>query len=114
MKEELKNRTIKLAVKCYFLSCQIPSTSENRVIKTQWIKCATSIAANYRAALRARSRKEYFSKICIVVEEADENAFWIEFIKEVNLLEYSQLDPVESESMELLKIFSTIKSRLRT
>ncbi len=43
----------------------------------QLLRSATSVAANYRAACRARSQAEFFSKISIVVEEADETLFWV-------------------------------------
>jgi four helix bundle protein len=41
-------------------------------------KSATSVGANFRVFCRGRSKNEKFSKICIVVEEADESAYWID------------------------------------
>jgi len=55
------------------------------VIIYQLVKSATSTGANYRAACIARSKAEFFSKICIVVEEADESVYWLEVINDANL-----------------------------
>lgn len=55
------------------------------VIRKQIFRSAGSVAANYRAMCRARSDKEKYAKICIVVEEADETVFWLEVIQEVNI-----------------------------
>lgn len=46
----------------------------------QLLDAATSMAANYRATSRARSRSEWISKLAVVAEEADESVHWLEFI----------------------------------
>ena len=51
-----------------------------RVIGNQLLRCGTSVAANYRAASRARSKADFIAKMGIVEEEADESAFWIEML----------------------------------
>ncbi len=47
----------------------------------QLVDCATSIGANYRATSRSRSRAEFVAKLTVVVEEADEAVFWLEFVR---------------------------------
>lgn len=77
----------------------------------QLVKSATSTGANYRAACRARSKNEFFSKICIVVEEVDESVYWLEIIKETILLvNDSELKRPLKESIELTKIMSKAKN----
>ena len=73
--EQLKNRTKRLAVEVILFYDKIQKTDATRVIGRQLIRSVTSSAANYRAACISRSQKEFFSKMSIVVEEADETLF---------------------------------------
>ena len=63
----------------------------------QLVDCATSIGANYRATSRARSRAEFVSKLAIVVEEADEAVFWLEFAQRVHLGDAAEADRLVPE-----------------
>lgn len=78
--EILKNRTKKLSIDIILMYDAIQKTDATRVIGRQLIRSATSTAANYRVACIARSQKEFFSKMCIVAEEADETLFWLEIL----------------------------------
>ena len=73
---------------------------------TQLQDCATSAAANYRAAGRARSRKEFVAKLGIVNEEADEMVFWLEFMRESALASGDELTRLLGEACELRAIFA--------
>lgn len=84
--ELLKKRTKQLAVDVILFYDSIQKTDSTRMIGKQIIRSATSTAANYRAACIARSQKEFFSKMSIVVEEADETLFWLEILKDSNLV----------------------------
>ena len=72
MSDELKARTKKFALRIIKVSRALPRSPEARVIGYQLLRSGTSVAANYRAACRGRSRPEFLAKIGIVVEEADE------------------------------------------
>jgi len=84
----------------------LPNAPEGWVFGKQVLRCATSVAANYRAAGRARSKNEFVAKIGIVVEEADETVFWLEMIRDSGLVPEAKLKPLLSESEELLAIFA--------
>lgn len=71
----------------------------------QLIRCSTSVAANYRAACGAQSKKSFVSKLGIVVEEVDESNFWLEFIKDEKLIMNDQLEELTKESLEFTRIF---------
>jgi len=73
-------------------------------IGKQIIRSGISVAANYRAACRSRSRAEFGSKIGIVIEEADETAFWLEIIIESKILEENLIIPLLKEVNEILAI----------
>ena len=78
--EELKQRTKKFALRVLKLVEALPKTIGGQVVERQLAKSGTSVAANYRAACRGRSKAEFISKLGIVEEEADESAFWMELI----------------------------------
>jgi four helix bundle protein len=82
-----------------------------KVVTTQLIRSATSVAANYRAANRSRSDKEFISKINIVLEEADECCFWLEIIKEKN---WRAVDILLKEANELTAIFVSILKKMNS
>ena len=98
--------------------CKIFNVYQNReatrIVIKQILRSGTSVAANFRAATRARSKAEYFSKICIVVEECDETVFWFEVLSEAGLIPAEKIIPLQKESIELLKIFSATKKKLKS
>jgi four helix bundle protein len=77
-----------------------------RIIGRQFLRSGTSLAANYRAACRARSIADFISKISVVAEEADETFFWIELLIKAELVQMKLLEPLLKECEELLNIFS--------
>ncbi len=77
--EELRERTKRFAIAVVRLFRSLPRTDEARVIGRQLLRSATSVAANYRAVCRARSKAEFIAKVGVVVEEADETVFWLEW-----------------------------------
>ena len=84
--EELKKRTRNFAVRIVRLFRALPNCSEARVVGQQLLRSGTSVAANYRAACKARSPADFISKLGIVEEEADETVFWLEFLVETGLI----------------------------
>jgi four helix bundle protein len=84
-----------------------------RHVSNQMIRCSTSIMANYSAAIRARSEREFFAKICIVVEECDETYRWLDWLIDGAFVSQDQFLELKKESLELLKIFATTKKTLR-
>ena len=105
-KEELKERTKKFALVIIKLVEELPNTNVGRTISNQIIRSGTSVAANYRAACRARSNADFISKINIVEEECDETLFWLEVIVESNLLKKEKLLYLLKEADELTAIFT--------
>jgi four helix bundle protein len=103
---ELKARTKGFALRVIRLVDALPSTVKGRTIANQIIRSATSVAANYRAACRARSRAEFIAKIGVVEEEADETAFWLELIVEANIRSAKQIAALLKEAYELVAIMA--------
>jgi four helix bundle protein len=113
MSEELKLRTKEFAHRCVKLSMVLPNTSIGNHIRGQLIRCSTSVAANYRAARLAQSKASFISKLSIVIEEADESYFWLEFIIDENLLKKHLVEPLLKEADELTAIFITSRKTAR-
>lgn len=109
----MKLRTRKFAIDVVLFCDSLKANKASSVITYQLVKSATSTGANYRAACRARSRKEFFSKICIVVEEADESEYWLEIIKESELSNnLIALDKMMIEASEITRIMAKTKSSI--
>lgn len=116
-KFELQNRTKRLAISVILLSKKFPMSQEGKVISNQIIRSATSVAANYRASCRARSPKDFISKLGIVEEECDETMFWLEIIEELEMIQESDdISSLKKEANEILAItvasIKTVKNKL--
>jgi four helix bundle protein len=105
-KEELKTRTKLFALMIIRLVEDLPGTKAGHTIGNQIIRSGTSVAANYRAACRARSNADFISKITVVEEECDETLFWLELIVEADLLKKERLHGILTEADELTAIFT--------
>ncbi len=111
--EDLRNRTKVFAIRIIKMYAKLPKSDEIKIIGKQLLRSATSVAANFRAVSRARSEKERFAKLSIVVEEADESQFWIEILIESELVKKEKLLKLEEEAEELVKIFSSYRKKLK-
>jgi four helix bundle protein len=110
--EIFRNRTKKLALEILKVVSKLAYSDALGVIRKQLIRSVTSVAANFRAVCRARSDRERYAKLCIVVEEADEVLFWIEMIVESGLISKQELSSAYMEAEEILKVMSAFKKRL--
>jgi four helix bundle protein len=102
--DELKQRTKEFAKRILKLVRALPRDEPGRVIAYQLAKAGTSVAANYRAACRGRSKAEFVAKLGTVEEEADESAFWMEIIVEDGMLKESLVRELLVEANELTAI----------
>ena len=105
-KQDMKERTRKFALRVIKLSTALPQTAAGRVIANQLVRWGTSVGANYRAALRARSTPDFISKLGITLEEADESVYWIELIIEGGLVRAERAGDLLKEANELTAIFA--------
>jgi four helix bundle protein len=103
---ELRERTMRFAVRAVKFCRTLSNAWESRRIGGQLIDASTSVAMNYRATRRARSRAEFISKLGTVVEEADECVGWLELIARLELATGSELAWLTGEANELLAIFA--------
>ncbi len=108
---EFRKRTFQFGIRCIRLAESLPSTSVAQTITRQLIRAATSVRANYRAAVRSRSRADFVSKMGIVEEECDEAVCWIEVILELGFVAEKRTKELLQEANEILAItVSSIKT----
>ena len=112
--EQLRERTKQFAVRVVKLFRALPRTSEAQVIGKQLLRSSTSVAANYRAVCRARSRPEFISKLGVVVEECDETVFWLELLAETAIVPPKRLEALLAEANQLLAIFGASQRTARS
>src|SRR5262245_11638049 len=103
-KRELQDRTKEFALRVLKLVDALPRTAAGRAISMQLVRAATSVGANYRSACRARSRAEFAAKLGVAVEETDESLYWLELVREGNLLPENKLSHLLREADELTTI----------
>jgi four helix bundle protein len=102
--EEMKKRTRAFALRVIRLVRSLPRSDESRVIGGQLLRSGTAVGANYRSACRARSRREFVSRIGVVVEEADDSAFWLDLLVDAGVMPASRLRPLADECGQLVAI----------
>jgi four helix bundle protein len=111
--EKFRKRSKIFALEIIRLFQALPKSDEARIIGKQLLRSGTSVAANFRAACRARSSREYFAKICIVVEECDESIFWMEILQDAHIIEPGKLKHLLDESIELMAVFAKTKKNIK-
>ncbi len=115
--EELKSRVKSIALRVIRLVQSLPKNITGEIIGRQLIRSATSVAANYYSACKARSKADFLNKLGIVEEEADETQFWIELIIESGLMSENRLQDLLKEFKEITAIMAssriTVKSLRR-
>jgi four helix bundle protein len=111
---DLKARTKHFALEVIRACRSLPHGDEFVIVRRQIIRSATSIAANYRAALRAKSRADFANKLAIVEEEADETLFWLEVLVELDSRSQAAFRPLLAEADELVAIAVASRKKART
>ena len=113
--ELFRNRTKILALRVITLLSDLKYIDSDAfgTIRKQLVRSVTSTAANFRAVCRARSDRERFAKLCIVVEEADETLFWIEMIIEAGFIPKEKMTDCYKEAEEVLKVMAAYKKKLQ-
>ena len=111
---DLNKRTKAFALRILKLVDALPKTTAGRTLSSQIVRSATSVAANYRAACRAKSIADFIAKMGIVEEEADETLFWLELLEESELVPAAKLTAIKQEANELIAItVASIKTARR-
>jgi four helix bundle protein len=111
--KDLLQRTKDFALRVIKLVNAFPNNLAGRKIGDQLMRSGTSVASNYRAACRGRSKAEFVAKLGVVEEEADESALWMELIMESDLMQKNLVENLWQESVEITKIMAASKISAR-
>ncbi len=116
MSQQLKDRTKAFGIRIIKMAKQIKGGKIEDILIRQVVRSATSVGANYRSALRGRSKADFISRITIAEEEADETCYWLEILVEVEIFPKTRLEPLLKEAYEITAILTasgkTAKERL--
>jgi four helix bundle protein len=110
---QLIQRTKLFALEVIRFFQRLPKTDEAKIVGKQLLRSGTSVASNYRAACRSRSKYEFYAKMCIVVEENDESLFWLELIRDSGIQNNNNTNLLMREAEELLHIFAASRKSLK-
>lgn len=108
--DQLSHRLQQFALNTIRLSRNFHYFPDMPILRKQLIKAVTSAAANYRAARRGRSRKEWYAKLCIATEEMDEGLFWLECARQLEYLSEEAIFETATEALVLTKILSKMRA----
>ncbi len=111
--DQMRERTKQFAYRIVRLYRSLPRTTEAQVAGKQLLRSGTSVAANYRAVCRARSKAEFIARIGVVAEEADETVFWLELITDNAIIPEEKMAALLKEARELTAIFSASQHTAR-
>ncbi len=110
---DLSKRTKEFALRIIKLYAALPRTSEAQVIGRQILRSGTSVGANYREALRARSKPEYATKMSLGLQELEETLYWLELLDEGRISNGAETKSLQAETGELSAIFVTLIKKAR-
>jgi four helix bundle protein len=89
----------------------LPKSRAAHVLGVQLLRAGTSVGANYRSAVRGKSRADFIAKMGIVEEECDEALYWMEMLVEAGIVSSSRLSDLMNEANEIIAI---VVSSIRT
>jgi four helix bundle protein len=112
-KKQVRERLKVFALNILELSESLPKSERARILNRQVTRSGTSSYANYRAALRARSKAEFFAKLSITVEETDETEMWLDLLICSKISETELTKQLHAESLEMIKILASMRKRLK-
>ena len=92
----------------------LPKTREADIVAKQILRSGSSVAANYRAVCRSRSKADFIAKLGVVIEEVDETLFWLELLVEANIVSQRKLSKLMDEANQLTAIFVASRETLKS
>jgi four helix bundle protein len=109
--DDFRERTFNFGIRCVRLVETLPKSMPAQTIGRQLIRSATSVGANYRGAVRGRSRADFVSRMGIVEEECDESPHWIDVLVELGFVSGKRIEQLRNEANEIIAItVSSIKT----
>jgi four helix bundle protein len=113
--QDLKLRTKDYALRIIRLYRALPVKRDGvaKVLGNQFLRAATSVAAHYREAYRAKSDADFVSKVEGAQQELEECDLWLELFADTGTIKKKRLVPLRGETNELMAIFSTMANKVK-
>jgi four helix bundle protein len=112
--EDLRTRTRKYALRTIRLFRALPRRDAvAEVLGKQLLRSATSVAAHYREACRAKSDLDFISKLEGAQQELDESELWLELLADAGIIKSTSIAPLLQETNELIAIFVTMTKNVK-
>ncbi len=106
--KDLKTRLLDYSLRIIRMYSALPKNYKvAMVIGHQVLRSGTSLGAYYREASRARSDKEFISKMEGGLQELEETDYWLELLVESGIVSREKMEALISETDELISIFVT-------
>ena len=112
--QDLKDRTSEFALRIIRMYVRLPKSTEAQVIGKQVLRSGTSVGAQYREGHRAKSDADVVNKFEGVLQELDETDYWLELLVKAGIVPATQLESLIKETNELIAIFVTIVTKVKT
>lgn len=112
---ELATRTKQFALQVIRLYSRLPKLTEAQVIGRQMIRSGTSVGAQYREAIRAKSVADFINKLEGVLQELEETQYWLELLDEAGIsADSARWRSLMTEADELIAILvSSVRTAKR-
>ena len=99
-----KEKSFRFAIRCVRLYLYLRDNKREYDISRQLLRSGTSIGANIREGLFAQSKPDFLAKFSIAKKEASETEYWLELLKETDILTPEQADSMLNDCRELIRI----------
>jgi four helix bundle protein len=103
-REDFKKRTKEYSLRVIRLVESLPEDRVSRILGDQLLRAGTSVGANYRSSIRAKSRADFISKMNVVEEECDESLYWMELLIAAGKAAPGRLEALMQEGDEIVSI----------
>ena len=117
MREEkqqlMMQRTKRFALAVIGIYSSLPKSTVGQVLGRQVLRSGTSVGAHYREACRAKSNADFVSKIEGALQELDETAYWLELLRDADVTDATQVEPLSDETNELISIFVSVAKSVK-
>src|SRR6266567_1559213 len=111
---DLEQRLLEYAARVIRLDERLPNTRAGNHVAAQLLRSGTSPLPNHGEAQAAESLKDFIHKLKICLKELRESYRWLLLIQRVPLLKPKLVDPLVTETDELIRIFvSSLKTAHR-
>ena len=111
---DIRERTFQFALQTFRICEQINEKEKQFIITKQFARSASSVGANVREARNAESKNDFIHKLSIALKECDESIYWLELLIELSKSKKEELMTLKGESVQILKILSTIILKSKT